>query len=50
MYRALAGMMALAMASVALGGCESGGTPGSPGSITTYVHGRVVTEMSATTR
>jgi hypothetical protein len=49
MYRALAGMIAVAVAVVTLAGCESGGPPGTPGSVNAYVHGRVATGLSVTT-
>nr|WP_294548736.1 hypothetical protein [uncultured Rhodopila sp.] len=42
-------MIAVLVAVVALAGCEAGGPPGSPGSVTAYVHGSVATEVSATT-
>ena len=50
MYRVLAGLVAVAAALAALAGCETGGPPGTPGSVTAYVHGRVATDVSATAR
>jgi len=49
MVRALAGIIAVAVAVVTLAGCEAGGPPGTPGAVTAYVHGSVATGISATT-
>ncbi len=45
---AVAGMIAVAVAVVALAGCEAGGPPGTPGSVNAYVHGSVTTGISVT--
>jgi len=51
MNRVAGRMIALAMVVVGLAGCEAAGAPpGTPGSMTAYVHGQTVGTVGAVTR